>query len=444
MAKKKKTRKGYSELDEYKKSLGVTEESSVPNFKQLAEEFQKLLNKRYIAKLNNGQIIKFTFQEGNFYHLLGFHKFKKTIFEAMIKDMTIDYTPSDFYKDVQDGNIKYSNIDTSKIKISSKMKVSDYQKYDEHERTSEIKDVLNRRFPYFTYENIISILRNKVVINFEKDLHSGEIRADKIFFCFLDITQRNLNLFLDSKDGEYFTTSFFLENIKDSYKKKIDGTDMEMLDVLSMYIVDEEKHSEIEFYVNWSSVTSYVLDNGEYPEYWDMKKMYNKKDITVSFIKEQLDKLLHKLNEEENKLELIDQERTLKETIMNYIKAETKEEKEIFQLKLMDYDIDIENEDYDEEFLDKEIKRLISDMKEIKELSKRIQKKILKTKEAIPKIQNYEIQKIKEVYQPLIEKSEFWNSDFWVFLSEKYDLFNMVVSPREVKSYYEDWKLNRV
>lgn len=103
MAKKKK---GYRELKKYRIANGDTNEFVV-DFKKYADEFTKLLKKKYCFILGNGQKFFLKLEEGNFYHLLGFHKFTKTIFVQMIEQDAYSYNATNFYNDVMNENIKF-------------------------------------------------------------------------------------------------------------------------------------------------------------------------------------------------------------------------------------------------------------------------------------------------------------------------------------------------
>ena len=65
------------------------------------------MKKKYYFILVNGQKFFLKFEEGNFYHLLGFHKFTKTIFVQMIELDAYSYNATNFYNDVMNENIKF-------------------------------------------------------------------------------------------------------------------------------------------------------------------------------------------------------------------------------------------------------------------------------------------------------------------------------------------------
>ena len=441
MAKKKK---GYQEYSKYRKSKVLTENLDLKDydFKSYAEEFQKLLNKKFLIKLNNGQMIDLVFQEGNFYHLLGFHKFKKTLFYTLIKNESISYNATDFYKDVLDANITFSSCNYDKIPFPQKIDVSDYVLFSEHEQTSDVKDVLMRRFPYFSYENIIKLLCSTVVIDFEQDQHEGDINASKIFFYYLDVTQRNLNLFLNNNEDDdgFYSTSFFLENTRDYYKTKRDGTLMGVQDVLCLYMMDVVSHSEIEFNVDWNIVSKYVLALNDFPAYYEMKKFYNKKNVTLDYIKKQCEELQIKMEELDNELQVLEVEYKIESLIEMYQRSTTVEEKEVFQLELMNYNVDVEAVIVDLQTLKKKNRKLSSSIKDKTLQRKRFAQKIAKTQNAFSEIRLLDIMKMKEVYIPLIENSVHWKNEFWEFLEDNYDVLNNQYTPRRIKEFYQIWK----
>lgn len=437
-----KNKKGYQEYLNYRKAKGLPQSLDVADydFKGLAEEFQKLLKKRFLIKLSDGNTIDLVFREGNFYHLLGFHKFKKTLFYTLIKNETISYSATDFYKDVLESNITFASCNYDKISFPENIDVNEYVFFSEHEQTGEVKDILMRRFPYFSYENIIKLLSSKVAINFEKDSHEGDINASKIFFYYLDITQRNLNLFLNNDDNGFYSTSFFLENTRDYYKTKTDGTPMELQDVLSLYIIDMESHSEIDFRVDWNIVTDYVLGLDAFSAYYEMKKFYNNKDITLNYIKEQYKELQAKRTELDNDLQILEVEYEIESLKEKYMKSTIEDAKESIQLELMDYNIDVDEDMMDLPTVKKKLKNLNSIKREATVKRKRLDKKISKIQNAFLEIRLLDIRKIKEVYIPLIENSMYWKNEFWEFLEDNYDVLNEQYTPRRIKELYQSWK----
>jgi len=181
MAKKKK---GYQELKRYRKTNGNKDEIVV-DLKKYADEFTKLLKKRYHFILSNGQKISLKFEEGNFYHLLGFHKFTKTVFVQMITQDVYNYNATDFYNDVLNENIKFDWWNKEKVTVPSNLlDAGYYSNFIDQKDDSEVKDVINRRFPYFTYDNVIEIFSNKVVIDYNIEESESNIQADKIFLFF--------------------------------------------------------------------------------------------------------------------------------------------------------------------------------------------------------------------------------------------------------------------
>lgn len=181
MAKKKK---GYQELKRYRVANGNTDEFIV-DLKEIADEFKKLLKKRYYFLLSNGQKISLKFEEGNFYHLLGFHKFTKTVFVQMISQDTYSYNATDFYNDVLNEHIKFDWWDEKKVTVPQNLLNAGYcSNFIDQKNDSEVKDVINRRFPYFTYDNLIKIFSNKVVIDYNMEESESDVQADKIFLFF--------------------------------------------------------------------------------------------------------------------------------------------------------------------------------------------------------------------------------------------------------------------
>ena len=402
-----------------------------------ATEYKKLLEKKYFILLDNGEVFSISFDEGNFFHLLGFHKFENTLFYSMINDETINYTQQNFFEDVYNGNIWYEGFNENKIQIPEKFKDSTLiHSFKEHELTDKTKHTLEDRFPYFSYENILKILKNKLVINFEKDKSEYKVRASRILFYFLSDKKRNLNMFVDG-EKECFVTSFYLESKKDIYKYKIDGTKMKTFDVLCLYIEDTQNYQGIEFTPDWVKIRNLVGDGCE--KYEELKTLLKKGRICTKLLEDELDQIIEKISETKIEIEKLQEENQILRLKYSYY---TEDDQEESALRLMDYDIDIEEHLINEieiKNLQKLIDKTNTKILNINNLLKRLEDKKQRISLTTSDIETLDINVIKRIYIPLIKNSEYWNEEFWKYFIHNYEYQKENINPRQLKKMYTNW-----
>ncbi len=435
MAKKKK---GYQEFRKYQIANGSTEEYTV-NLKKCAEEFAKLLGKKYHFLLSNGQSIILKFEEGNFYHLLGFHKFTNTIFFQMIEQDAYDYNATNFYNDVLDEKIKFDWWDDKEISVPPQLMNAEYYKNFIDQKDDIAKNVIYRRFPYFTYDNVISMFNNKVVIDHDSSQSESDVRADKIFFVFLAETNRNLNFGVDFNYDGYFPTTFFLENKKDWFKYKKDGKKSDILDILGIYVEDAECGKSILFHVNWRCVREKFLAEHDSGSYIDMKKMFNKEDVTSYYMKRQIEDLYEITSKLDREIDELNEKVKVCELKLMYLENPSNEEP---ILELMNWEIDAENENIIESEVIEEKKELLKELSFKSKLCKKHKKKIGKIEGALPDIQQMDKIMLQEVYNSFIDNSIFWPIVFWDELINKIDWIKLDIDPVRMKGLYKGWRSN--
>ena len=435
MAKKKK---GYQDYKKYRKNQGRSEKLSEEDidFCYLAKEYSKLLGKKYHVILNNDEKIDFIFREGNFYHLLGFHKFVRTIFHYMIMQKSIAYSQMNFFRDTLAGNIKYTSYNQQKIQEIEKVpKNQSFELFFEHEKTIAIKNVLYRRFPYFSYDNVIDILKNKIVIDFDQEKSISNVRANKIFYKFLDETQRNLNLFLDDEGEDYFTTSFFLEDSKDIFKKQKNGQYMDMLDVLCLYIEDSKTNEPIDFWINWEVVVKHVTKKYKLSMVKTLKKYFSIGRMTAKNISVEIANVENLLCNLRKGMKEYNSQLIIGDLLEKYV-ANNKQET---ALELMEYGIDVMEKISNIEL---ERKRYFNTRKRRKELKRNIskaEKKCDLLKKSYQEIHKLDILKMKAVYIPLLANSDTWEDEFWDYVLNKQNCFNETIYPHTIKEMYLQW-----
>lgn len=438
MAKKKK---GYQELKKYRTANGYTDELTV-DLKKYADEFSKLLKKIYHFILSNEQKISLKFEEGNFYHLLGFHKFTKTVFVQMISQDTYNYNATDFYNDVLNEYIKFDWWNEEKVAVPKNLlDAGYYSNFIDQKNDREVKDVINRRFPYFTYDNLIKIFTNKVVIDYNRDESESDVQADKIFFVFLSETNRNLNLCINGEKDEYFPTTFFLENTKDWFKYKKDGELSDILDILGAYVEDTDYNKTILFKMNWRCIRTKILEENNIEFYGEMKKLFNKENITSFYMRQQILELQMKISQQTREMDELNDKIAICDLKVRYLDDSFDQD---VVLGLMDFGIDVENERLSKAEIVKEKKQLYKELSTKGELNKKHEKKIKKIQNAMLSIQQLDILMVKYVYNRFIDNSVFWSNSFWDFFIGKYNWIESDIEPVEMKKIYKDWKNDSV
>lgn len=436
MAKKKK---GYQELQKYRVAKGDTEEFIV-DLKKYADEYAKLLKKRYSFVLSNGQKISLKFEEGNFYHLLGFHKFTKTVFAQMISQDTYSYNATDFYNDVLNENIKFDWWNEEKVPVPQNLlKAGYFANFIDQENESEAKNVINRRFPYFTYDNVMEMFNGKVVIDYNAEDSESDVQADKIFFVFLSEAGRNLNLCTDGGANGYFPTTFFLENKRDWFKYKKDGTLSNVLDILGVFVEDMESGEAIWFKINWRCVRTTILNKNEIESYGEMKKLFNKEDITLFYMKQQITVLQGIISQQAVEMTEIDKKIRILNLETRYL-GDTHDQDTV--LELMDFGIDVEAENLNKAGIMKERKSLQKKLSMQKEISKKHEKKIRKIQSAMLSIQQLDILMVKSVYNQFVNNSAYWREPFWGYFVDEYNWIELNIKPAALKKIYRDWGMN--
>ena len=146
------------------------------------------------------------------------------------------------------------------------------------------------------------------------------------------------------------------------------------------------------------------------------------------------------MEELDNELQVLEVEYKIESLIEMYQRSTTVEEKEVFQLELMNYNVDVEAVIVDLQTLKKKNRKLSSSIKDKTLQRKRFAQKIAKTQNAFSEIRLLDIMKMKEVYIPLIENSVHWKNEFWEFLEDNYDVLNNQYTPRRIKEFYQIWK----
>lgn len=117
------------------------------DIRHIAQEYYKLIGKQYIIGIGNGEEIRLSFKREDFYHLIGFPKFKDASIVRMIEDSA--YNKRQFFQDVLNGKISF---DETKISIKNMEKYyvdGKWKELNEVEIDRNVSLVLNNRMSYF-------------------------------------------------------------------------------------------------------------------------------------------------------------------------------------------------------------------------------------------------------------------------------------------------------
>lgn len=183
------------------------------DLQQLAVEYSRLLNKKFCYVFSSGIEIEFQFKMENFYHLLGFHKLTDVTVVKMVEDHKLK--KEDFFKYVKDGRITMDSTDAAIV--------GDYEdkilNIQDSNKKSDLGEIKTHRFQFFSETQVLELLRNDPVIDFDKEECETDIEADKVFFKLIAEKSRNLNLFVGYDDDvrRHFVSTFFVEMEKDKF-----------------------------------------------------------------------------------------------------------------------------------------------------------------------------------------------------------------------------------
>lgn len=158
----------------YEKVVSSRKDKVFYNLQELAKEYEKLLNKKFCYIFQEKKIIEFQFKRENFYHLLGFHKLGDVSVVKMIERNQMK--KEDFYFYVLNGDITLDTTDTNLVADTNIVSIS------ETEMQSVLGEIKANRFAHFSEQNVLDLLSNDPVIDFEKSECDTSIDADKIFF----------------------------------------------------------------------------------------------------------------------------------------------------------------------------------------------------------------------------------------------------------------------
>lgn len=251
-------------------------------------------------------------------------------------------------------------------------------------------------------------------------------------------TNRNLNLGTDSDINEYYPTTFFLENKKNWFKYKKDGTLSDVLDILGVYIEDTDCKKPILFKINWGCIRTKILAENNIEFYIEMKKLFNKENITSHYLKQQISELQTRISQQAEEMNKIEDEIKIRNLKIRYLNDVHDQEA---VLELIDFGIDAEQEKLNKAEIIKENKQLHKELSIKRELNKKHEKKINKIQSAMLSIQKLDILMVQSAYTYFINNSIFWTKAFWEYFVDKFNWIESNIEPTVMKKIYEDWRI---
>lgn len=402
------------------------------DLKQLAVEYGRLLNKKFCYVFSGGIEIQFQFKMENFYHLLGFHKLTDVTVVKMVEDYKLK--KEDFFKHVKDGRITMDSTDAAIV--------GDYEEeilnIQDSKKKSELGEIKTHRFQFFSEEQILELLGNDPVIDFDKKECDTYIEADKVFFKIITEKSRNLNLFIgyDANFKKHFVSTFFVEMEKDKFLLKKDGTSQSLLKILSRQIIDTQNNEVIDFSIKWNNVRGEFVNEPFYRGQTRLKPWINNKHISSIQVANEINtqrKVLvqykeevERLREQFDVLELIEQ-------------LDITEEKEEAQLKLMEYNIDADNAEDLGAYKQCDKIQVKNDKLKMESKLAALENKLQKHEKYLPDIKELELQEVMRAYQIYLPAIQL-ERERVIKVLELQEIFDKTLSPEEFEKLYNETK----
>lgn len=402
------------------------------DLQQIALEYEKFLNKKICYYFQGNIKTEFQFKMENFYHLLGFHKLTDVTVVRMIEDGRMK--KEDFYKFVRDGKIALEYTEETLVEASYQPIIN----IGETKRASAYGEVKASRLAFFTERNVWDLLLSDPVIDFDDSDNDTVVKADKIFFKLVSTKNRNLNLFIgyDHNAGSHYASTFFLEQVKNRYRKRQSGGEQPVLNILSCMVVNTVNNQIEQFIVKWENVRNEFATSPHYRAQTRLKTWINSKHIESAMVEKEIHIQEILLGEYRKKL---------KELHRNYEiaclieKIQNENFKEEAVLQLMDYDIDAEDENLIKQYSAVAIKEISSEIDRLQQKCDALENKWKKHVQFLPEIKVLEKEEIIYAYQPYMTEMAL-ELDVLDKLLEQQNLIEHVMKPEAFKKSYAEMK----
>lgn len=416
----------YNKYLQHAKSRKKTEVNI--DLQQIAVEYSRLLNKKFCYIFSGGEKIEFQFKTENFYHLLGFHKLTDVTVVKLVENFKLK--KEDFFKYIKNGKITMDSIDSTILgDIEDKI-----VHIKETSRKSDFGEIKVNRFNFFSEIQMLELLKNDPVIDFDsKDCYTV-IDANKIFFKLVVEKNRNLNLFIgfDENNKKYYVSTFFLEQEANKFLIKKTGIPQNLLKIISISIINTENNELIDFYIKWENVRNEFVNEYFYRGQSRLKTWIKSKHISSNQIKKEISIQNELIKEYED----ITEELELKYNIIVAVnKLEIADEREEAELKLIEYNIDADNEEEIDLYRQFDFLQIKNDKLKMENKLSALKNKLEKHEKYLPYIVEMEFQEVVKAYQVYLPEIEFEREQV-IKVIESYSIFDDIITPLEFKELY--------
>ena len=400
------------------------------DLQQLATEYSKLLNKKFCYVFSDGAKIQFQFKMENFYHLLGFHKLTDVTVVKMVEECKLK--KEDFFKYVRDGKITMDSTDTTIVGDLDE-KILNIQ---DSNKKSDLGEIKTHRFQFFSEPQILELLKNDPVINFDKEECETIIDADKVFFKLIAEKSRNLNLFIgyDNTVKRHFISTFFVEMEKDKFLQKKDGNPQQLLKILSREVIDTQRNKTIEFFIKWQNVRMEFKNEPFYKGQARLKTWIKDVHISSKQVMNEINTQHKLLGEYQEKVEQL---RERFDILGLIAQLNIPEEREEAQLKLMEYNIDADSDEELQAYKQYDIIQVKRDKLDMEKRLETLKNKLQKHKKYLPDIKEMEIQEVMRAYQVYLPEVKLEYKRVGKML-EMHEIFDNTFFPEEFEKLYNE------
>ncbi len=394
----------------------------------LAVEYKKLLSKRFKYVFQGNVTIEFQFKMENFFHLLGFHKLSDVSAVKMVNHNKM--SKEKFFKYILEGKITFSNTDSDIVDDKEIVNICDTKK------KSAFGEVKAHRFELFSESNILELLLNDPVIDYDDNQNDSLIEADKIFFKMNSIKKRNLNLFIgyDEKKKQHYTSTFFLEMKPNTFLNKKGGHPQELLYILSRTIHNTETNELEEFVIKWENIRKEFADNELYKSQVQLKKWINDSHIAFTKANVVLNELKIVKNKYEEEIEIINKKIEIANLVQGL--SDEKCDDEEVALQLMKYDIDAELDNEIAPYIEMDLQELNQSLNKIEEKMKVVARKIKRFVKFLPGLRMLEIEEVKIAYRPYMDTQKM-SDEIISKIIDEYELFEKTIIPSNFIKIYD-------
>lgn len=415
------------------------------DLKRSAIEYQKIMTRSYSFLLENEETVSFRFTKDAFYHLMGIQYLKYSSPYMLIEDDSIRYHKETFFNHILDETITYDSIDLDKMFSNTELKHIEqrYKALTQQEKfvlrpfkdcnagveKDALSEVISNRWNYFSEYFIHGIFGEELVIDFDRDKHGSLIDADKIFFKYLKLKERNLNLFIgyDIQKNMFYPNTFFLEKEENNFLYNTDGTKQKTLKILMQSDFNSNDGKVLSRKIHWANVRNILKDEQEFEAQRELYGVFNKPHITskeledkiqvVKAIIEEIPEIFLKTDDEEKSLEYI-------EKYQEYIAA-TKEEEinEVFDY-FVDSELGIDITDANEhvQFVGKTDKKSLKLISQYKRYTK-----------YLPILKRLEYKEVCLIYGKFFDLSEGnWTEEFVRTLIDEHKCYENKITLEEI------------